>query len=150
MVMINPHSLSLLRSRKGKGKKLLMKYDGPFEVLQKVSDVTYRLKIPASYRIHPVVNIAHLEPYYKDEKGIDRPRKHMNRDDFDKKPEYEVEQIVDEKMIKKGQRRQRRYLTRFVGYSPEWDEWLSKQQLTNAPMALKEWELKHKHIPEDK
>lgn len=144
LVLINPHSLSLLRSRKGKGRKLQMKYDGPFEILQKVSDVTYRLKIPASYKIHPVINIAHLEPYYKDADNPERPKKHLNREDFDKKPEYEVEEIIDEKMVKKGQRRQRRYLTRFVGYSPEWDEWLSKQQLTNSPMVLKEWELKQR------
>ncbi|QRV73877.1 hypothetical protein RhiJN_01891 [Ceratobasidium sp. AG-Ba] len=56
----------------------------------------------------------------------------------------EVEGIVDEKMIKKGQRKQRCYLTKFVGYSPEWNEWLSRQQLANAPRILKEWELKQR------
>jgi tRNA nucleotidyltransferase/poly(A) polymerase len=144
LVMLNPHSLNLLRNQKGKGRKLQMKYDGPFEVLEKLSDVTYRIKIPASYKIHPVINIAHLEPYHRDKDGTDRPKKHLNRSDFDKEPEWEVEEILDEKMIKKGQRKQRRYLTRFVGYPPEWDEWLSRQQLTNAPRILKEWELKQR------
>ncbi|QRV96541.1 Retrovirus-related Pol polyprotein from transposon [Ceratobasidium sp. AG-Ba] len=144
LVMLNPHSLNLLRSQKGKGRKLQMKYDGPFEVLEKLSDVTYRIRIPASYKIHPVVNIAHLEPYHRDKEGLDRPKKHLNRADFEEVPEYEVEEIVDEKMVKKGQRKQRRYLTKFVGYSPEWNEWLSRQQLANAPRILKEWELKQR------
>ncbi|KAG8727274.1 hypothetical protein FRC10_006270, partial [Ceratobasidium sp. 414] len=66
---------------------------------------------------------------------------HLNRADFDEKPEYEVEKIVDERWVKKGKRRQKQYLTRFVDYPEEWDEWLFRQNLTNAPMILKEWEL---------
>ena len=40
-----------------------MKYDGPFEIIQKLSAVSYRLQMPQSYGIHPVLNIAHLEKY---------------------------------------------------------------------------------------
>jgi hypothetical protein len=40
LVVLNPHSLELLRSEKGRGRKLLMKYDGPFEILRKISPVT--------------------------------------------------------------------------------------------------------------
>jgi hypothetical protein len=41
LVLLNPHSLSLLKSESGRGKKLLMKYDGPFEIIQKLSPVSY-------------------------------------------------------------------------------------------------------------
>ena len=41
LVLLNPHSLSLLKSEKGCGRKLLMKYDGPFEVIKKLSPVSY-------------------------------------------------------------------------------------------------------------
>ncbi|QRV83886.1 Retrovirus-related Pol polyprotein from transposon [Ceratobasidium sp. AG-Ba] len=143
-VLINPHSLSLLRSFKGKGKKLLMRYEGPFTILEKISDVTYRIRIPASYRIHPVINIAHLEPYYSDTTGIDRPKRHLSRDDFDKRPEWDVEKIVDERWVTKGKKRHKEYLTRFEGFSSDWDVWLPKANLTNAPLILKEWELSKK------
>jgi hypothetical protein len=43
LVLLNPHLLSLLRNETGCGKKLLMKYDGPFEIIQKLSMVSYRL-----------------------------------------------------------------------------------------------------------
>ena len=62
-VLLDPHLLSLLRTEKGKGRKLLVKYDGPFEIIKKISPISYQLKMAASYGIHPVLNIAHLEKY---------------------------------------------------------------------------------------
>ena len=46
LVLLNPPSLSLLRNETGHGRKLLMKYDGPFEIIQKLSAVSYRLRMP--------------------------------------------------------------------------------------------------------
>lgn len=60
-VLLNLHSLFLLRSEKGRGKKLLMKYDRPFEVIQKHSTVSYQLWMLASYGIYPIIHIAHLK-----------------------------------------------------------------------------------------
>ena len=141
MVLINPHSLSLLKSEKGQGKKLLMKYDGPFEIMKKLSPVSYRLRMPASYGIHPVLNIAHLEKYQASptEFGV-RPQKSLNREDFDELLEYEVDKIVAERR-KKGQNGKQilQYLTCFKGYSEEFDEWLMESQLKNAPEPLKNW-----------
>ncbi|KZT25536.1 hypothetical protein NEOLEDRAFT_1064854 [Neolentinus lepideus HHB14362 ss-1] len=42
-----------------------MKYNGPFEIIEKLSPVTYRLRLPASYKMHPVINIMHIEKYEK-------------------------------------------------------------------------------------
>jgi len=148
MVLLNPHSLQLLRNEKGRGQKLLMKYDGPFEVLRKLSPVTYQIRLPISYGIHPIINITHLERYNKspDEFG-DRPIKNMNRDDFDSLPEYEIEKIVSEKIRKapKG-RKITLYRVRWAGYGPEYDEWLTRKALRNAPMTLKDWEENKGHL----
>ena len=120
-----------------------MKYDGPFEVSQKVSSVAYRIKLPSSYKIHPVINIAHLENY-KGDPNQERPRKHLLRKDFLEEPEHEVEAILDEKWVKRHHRKLKQYLVKFLGYGPEWNEWLSKQALANAPDILKDWELTKK------
>ena len=74
-----------------------MKYDGPFKIIKKISPVSYRLRMPASYGIHPVLNIAHLEKYRVSppEFGV-RPQKSLNQEDFDNLLEYEVEKIVAE------------------------------------------------------
>ena len=74
-----------------------MKYDGPFEIIKKISPISYRLRMPASYGIHPVLNIAHLERYQTSPSEFGkRPQKSLNREDFDDLPEYEVERIVAE------------------------------------------------------
>ncbi len=141
-VLLNPHSLDLLRQEKGRGKKLLMKYDGPFEVIRKLSPVTYQLRLPISYGIHPIINIAHLERYQLSppELGM-RPTKHLNREDFEELRETEVECIVNERLRKgrKG-RKIREYKVRFLGFGPEHDEWLTKPMLRNAPEVLLQWE----------
>lgn len=141
LVVWNPHSLKLLRNEKGKGQKFLMRYEGPFEVIQKLSPVAYRLRMPASYGINPIINIMHLEKYNKspDEFG-DRPMVKLSRDDFKALPEYEVERIIAQKVRKQGKRRIRLYKTRFMGYGPEFDEWLTARQLRNAPEVLMAWE----------
>jgi len=104
-VVLNPHSLDLLKTEKGRGNKLLMRYDGPFEIIQKLSPVTYQLRLLASYGIHPILNIAHLEEYKLSPSSLgDRPSKQLNRQDFNKLPEFEAEAIIGEwlRKTKKG------------------------------------------------
>ena len=75
-----------------------MKYDGPFEVIQKLSPVSYRLWMPASYGIHPILNIAHLEKYQSSPAEFgDCPIKNLNWEDFNELPKYEVERIITER-----------------------------------------------------
>ena len=71
--------------------------------MEKISDVAYWIQLPASYGIHPVINIAHLELYKPDNVHPDRPNNHLNRKDFSENPEFEVDQILDQKWIKRGQ-----------------------------------------------
>ena len=118
-----------------------MKYDGPFEVMKKYSPVSYCLRMPASYGIHPVLNIAHLEKYQASptEFGV-QLEKSFNHKDFDELPEYEVDKIVAERQKKRWNgKRILQYLTCFKGYLEEFNEWLMENQLKNAPELLKYW-----------
>lgn len=138
-VLINPHSLRLLGKDTGRGKKLLMKYDGPFEIQEKYSPVTYRLKLPSSYQIHPVINIAHLEPYKNspEEFGPRLTRSAKRADQA--QVEYEVFRIIDEQYRKRGARRVPYYKLRWEGFGPEYDTWEPKSHLRNAPEVIREW-----------
>ena len=142
LVVLNPHSLDLLKSEKGHGNKLLMRYDGPFEIIQKLSPVTYQLRLPASYGLHPILNIAHLEEYKLSPDSLgSRPTRCLNRQDFNELPEFEVDAIIGERLRKtRTGRRTHEFKVRFTGYGPEFDEWLPPRNLRNAPELLVHWQ----------
>jgi hypothetical protein len=141
LVLLNAQSLQLFRGKTGRGKKFLSKFEGPFEIIQKISPITYRLRLPVSYGIHPVLNISHLEPYTESPAEFGhRTIKQLSRPDFADLPEVEIEQILAKKHVKRGKRRIPYYLVRWKGFSPDHDEWISLHGLRNAPDLVKEWE----------
>ncbi|KAI0667173.1 hypothetical protein C8Q78DRAFT_392214 [Trametes maxima] len=69
----------------------------------------------------------------------------MNRADFQDMPEIEVEKIVAQKWRQgKNGRRIALYRTRYVGMDDSEDEWLTRQELRNAPDILAEWQAQGK------
>ena len=145
LVLLNPHSLELLKKEEGRGIKLLTRYEGPFEILKKISPVTYQLRLPVSYGINPVINIAHLVKYVSSPPEFgERTTKESIRDTFEELPEVEVQEILKERLHKgKGKgRRQREYWVRFVGFNDDHNEWLTKKKLRNAPKILEAWRKK--------
>jgi hypothetical protein len=148
-VLINPHSLKLLGTEKGLGKKLLQKYDGPFKISEKLSPVTYRLKLNSNYKIHPVINIAHLEEYHKSPKSFgERPLKPPFRD-IKTKPddEDEVEKILAEQSEKQARGKLRKkYLVRWKEFDETHDEWIPENRLKNAHDVLRTWRLEQRNI----
>ncbi|MCO5576152.1 hypothetical protein L7F22_029960 [Adiantum nelumboides] len=58
-----------LRKMKGKERlfpKLDMRYYGPFQVCDKISDVAYRLKLPEGWKIHNAFHVSLLRPFVGD------------------------------------------------------------------------------------
>ena len=47
-------------------KGLVQRYDGPFEVIEWVGNVAYRLKLPERMKVHPTFHVSFLKPYYED------------------------------------------------------------------------------------
>ena len=141
-VVINRRNLGLIRDEKGRGDKFLARYEGPFEIIKKISAVAYRLRMPGSYSIHPVLNIEHLEKYKESPSEFgERPQLKTNRLDFDALPEYEVDRIVAERTRKgRNGRKIPIYHLRYTNYGPESDTWETRQNLKNAPDILHDWE----------
>jgi len=141
-VLINIHSLQLPES-KGTGAKFSRRYDGPFEITERVSAVAYRIRLPHSYGIHPVLSIAHLEPFREDatQNRSDLPRLRENPD------EYEVEEIVEQRRECHNKRYRLMYKCRWKNYGVT-NEWIPESYLRNAPEILEAWkiQLKEKKI----
>jgi hypothetical protein len=41
--------------------KLLFKYYGPYDIVERIGEVAYRLALPESSRIHPVLHVSQLK-----------------------------------------------------------------------------------------
>jgi hypothetical protein len=55
-------------------KKLDHKRLGPFKIIQKISNVVYKLELPPTWRIHPVFHVSKLRRYTPDPYGRALPR----------------------------------------------------------------------------
>ena len=118
-------------------KKLLPRWVGPFEVLQKVGQQSYKLLLPESMgRIHPVFHVALLSKWIA--RGSVRPPPVVLADG---EIEYDVERILDDRTTKKrggnGTCHARQFLVRWVGYGPEHDTWEPEDNLENCQETLR-------------
>ncbi|KAG8640611.1 hypothetical protein MANES_13G068132v8 [Manihot esculenta] len=69
LLRLQPYRQSTLASRKN--QKLAAKYFGPFEVLERVGSMAYKLKLPVESKLYPVFYVSTLKPY------------HVGNDDFE-------------------------------------------------------------------
>ena len=88
--------------------------------MEKVTEVSYKLDLPKSLRIHPIVHVSSLEPNYEDNFNRITPSPHpiIIKDE----EEYEVEEILD----KRKHYSKIQYLIKWKGY----------------PLSEVSWELK--------
>lgn len=136
MVLVNPHSLEWLES-KGEGAKLVQRWVGPFEVIQKINPKVYRLRMDNKYPGLPIFNFEHLKVYEPlPEDFGERAILSGTRMTKPAKEEFEVEKVVGHRFNKRSKKTE--YLVRWAGYSPQFDLWTSRTDMTNAPIALRE------------
>jgi hypothetical protein len=88
-VLLSMKYLHLKHSKKS--RKLLPRWIGPFEVVQVVGPVAYKLKMNPGWRVHPVFHVSLLEPYR--ESGRVQPPPSPN--EMEGALEYEVELILE-------------------------------------------------------
>jgi hypothetical protein len=74
-----------------KSRKLLPKWIGPFEVVQVVGPIAYKLKMNPGWLVHPVFHVSLLEPYRESGRVQPPPPPVEMEGDL----EYEVESILE-------------------------------------------------------
>jgi hypothetical protein len=120
-------------------KKLDVKRTGPFEVLEQINPVAYRIRLPPSWKLHPVFHVSLLRLAHIDEKLHPDPIRDDLRpppDIIDNEEEYEVEKIIDHR----GGIRRRQYLVKWRGYPISEATWEPKNLLRHAPDAIHAYE----------
>jgi hypothetical protein len=139
LALVNPHTLKLV-DVKGTGRKLVQKTIGPFEVMERINPLVYRLRLPDNYPMHPIFNLAHLKKYrVSDPRFGERTTLPPTRDILNASEEYEVEAILGHRLTKRKDGNRRMYLIRWRGFEPSEDSWVSDYSLRNAPEIRREY-----------
>ena len=116
--------------------KLAPKRHGPFPIVQVMSPVNYRLKLPTQWSIHDVFHIDLLTPYH--ETPLHGPNySRLAPDLVDNEEEYEVEKILDYQHF--GRRRKLQYLIKWKGYPDSDNEWVDKKDV-HTDEAIREFQ----------
>jgi len=141
MVSSKPHLLEWVES-KGEGSKLTPRWIGPFEITECINPKVYCLHLPDKYPGSPIFNIEHLKPYQELADG-DRTIMLESTLRREESQEYEVKSILGHKRISNS--KTLKYLVRWSGYGPQFNEWLIARNLHNASDILWEYR-KHNNI----
>lgn len=115
-------------------RKLSHQQLGPYEIVEKIGSHAYRLKLPASMKIHNVFHVSLLQATRPDDFGREpaRPPPVVTPDHEE---EYEVDQILNSRRY----RRQFQYLVRWKGYGPEDDTWEPKEGLKKSRAVINDF-----------
>ena len=119
-------------------RKLAPKQQGPFEISQVLSPLTYCLCLPSTWKIHDVFHATLLSSYKETEAYGPNFLKPLP-DLIGTEEEYEVEQIISHR----GTAGRRRYLTAWKGYSLVENTWEPESNLQHVSEILGAY--KHAH-----
>ncbi|MCO5579744.1 hypothetical protein L7F22_033604 [Adiantum nelumboides] len=126
-----------LQKKKGKERlfpKLSMRYYGPFQVSQKISDVAYKLKLPEGWKTHNAFHVSLLRPFVGEVSEEMVPEEQPEVEELD---EILIpEQILAHKDRKVKGKVARRYLVKFKNYSPMDAKWMEEAELADSPQLL--------------
>ena len=127
------------------GKKYSQQYAGPFQVLERIGRLAYRLDIPEHWRLHPVFTVAQLEPCPPEQDPYRRPRPtnppgiDADQREDPKIPEWHVERLLNKRVVAKGKGFATEYLVRWKNWGPQWDKWTNANKLF-CPDLIEEYE----------
>ena len=108
-------------------KKLALKREGLFKVLEVLSPLNYQLELLKSWRIHPVIHITLLSPYKENDihgTNYATPPPDLIKGEH----KYEVEAIISHKKQGRGHV----FLIKWKGFPTGDNTWEPEKNLNNA------------------
>ena len=126
-----------------KHRGLVPRYDGPFEVIEKVGVVAYRLKLPERLKLHPTFHVSYLRPFHEDNEDPKRSKSQRAPPTIHKQFDDGIVKIMDHRRL--GQHRKNRrteFLVKWkkneqVSWEKDTDLWQFEDQiqdyLTSSP-----------------
>jgi len=114
-------------------EKLVEQFVGPYRIKAIISSNIVELELPATIRIHLVVNVSQIKRYVDQ---VDGQRKEMPQlVVVEGEEKWEVEKILNKRKI----RGKDKFLVWWKGFTVEGDTWESRENLQNAGDILREF-----------
>uniref|UniRef100_A0A8C6LTI7 Gypsy retrotransposon integrase-like protein 1 n=1 Tax=Nothobranchius furzeri TaxID=105023 RepID=A0A8C6LTI7_NOTFU len=124
-----------LRVRAG-SRKLAPRFLGPYPVQRVINPVTYRLRLPASLRIHPTFHISRLKPYVESSLLPPPAPAPPPARFLDGEPIYTVRRILDARRRGRGWQ----YLVDWADYGPEERSWEPARSILDPALVSDFWD----------
>jgi len=115
-------------------RKLGPVFTGPFEIVEVINPVAYRLKLPSNVRTHDVFHVSDLTLHHEANENSKKRFKPLP-ETIDGHQEFEVEKIVGRDVIQGVVN----YQVRFKGYSSSYDLFLPEHELTKCKELIAEF-----------
>ena len=125
-------------------RKLAPKRQGPFEISQVLSPLTYHLCLPATWKIHNVFHTSLLSPYKETKSDGPNFSKPLS-DLIGTEEKYKVKQIVSHW----GTLGCCKYMTAWKGYSSSENTWKPESNLQHASEILSTYKWTHQLAYDD-
>ncbi len=120
-------------------RKFWPRWVGPFSVVQKIGQLSYKLQLPEVYsRLHPVFHTSLLKPYFTADKSVTHVLPALADEDSEI---YEVQAIINHKF--EGRPRRLMFQVFWKGYSVEEATWEPPESLTGCAELLQAYVTLH-------
>ena len=124
-------------------EKLMERFVEPYKIKKIISMNIVELKLSATIKIYPVVNINRMQRYVGqvEEQRKEQPAPVIIKEE----EEQEIERILNKQQI----RRKDKYLIQWKEFTVESDTWKGKENLDNAKEAIEKFEKEYRRDIED-
>ncbi|KAG1926787.1 retrotransposable element [Pimephales promelas] len=125
-------------------RKLSPRYVGPFQIIRQISPVSFRLDLPANYRISPTFHVSLLKPAGGPRGETEEGATSQGPPAFlvDGEEAYKVHKLLDSR--RRGNILQ--YLVDWEGYGPEEQSWVNSRDILD-PALTEEFHRTHPEKP---
>ena len=120
--------------------KLVPKRYGPFRIKKVLSDVSYELELPKTWKIHPVFHANLLTPYKETElhgENFTRPPPDL----IEGEEEFEVERILQSRLYGRGRKLQ--FLVQWKGFPMSDSSWEPLENVRHSADLIADFYRQH-------
>jgi hypothetical protein len=118
LLKLQPYTMSSVANRPY--PKLAFKFFGPYQVLQRIGSVAYKLELPADSQVHPIFHVSQLKPFTPDYSPVFKELPKVAELDTG---QPEPDEILERRLVKKGNSAIPQVLVRWSNVPVEASTW---------------------------